>query len=183
MLEHYSNSFEFMSAAKFFNYRNVRWWLRQRQLVSVCTIQVRNYKYSWVLVPDTYQCIVHIVCCLLNNKVSPAWALPTPINRRSLLAVRRLKGRFIKFETVNRHYRPMQQEYGSAMPCVNFDTRPEMCPFAATVRNCVPPLPAVVERAEMGDGGKEEEEEWEGITTAGASKTQHPPTGRRQVCG
>ena len=32
----------------------------------------------------------------------------------------------------------------------------------------------------MGEGGKEEEE-WEGITTAGGSKSQHPPTGRRQV--
>ena len=74
----------------------------------------------------------------------------------------------------------MQQEYGATMPCVNYDTRPEMCPFAVTTLGCVPPLPAVAERAEMGEGGKEEEE-WEGITTAGGSKSQHPPTGRRQV--
>lgn len=72
----------------------------------------------------------------------------------------------------------MQQEYPT-MPCVNFDTRPEMCPFAATPQNGASPLPAIVERAERGDGGKEEEEDWDPTTTAGASKSQHPPARTR----
>ncbi|KAK2155287.1 hypothetical protein NP493_2088g00019 [Ridgeia piscesae] len=101
-------------------------------------------------------------------------------DKKKTFTVRRLKGRFIKFEAVSRHYRPVQQEYPTTTACVNFDTRPEMCPFAPTPPNGTLTLPAIMERAERGDGGKEEEEDWDPTTTAGTSKSQHPP-GRTRV--